>query len=44
VEVKFPIIADPQGFVARKLGMLHAESVTHTVRAVFVVDDKGMKY
>jgi len=41
VEVKFPIIADPQGVVARKLGMLHAESATHTVRAVFVIDDKG---
>ena len=40
--MKFPIIADPQGFIARKLGMLHAESATHTVRAVFVVDDKGI--
>jgi len=29
VEVPFPIIADPQGYVARRLGMLHAESVTH---------------
>ena len=42
VEIPFPIIADPQGNVARKLGMLHAESATHTVRAVFVVDDKGV--
>ncbi len=42
VEIPFPIIADPQGVVARKLGMLHAESATHTVRAVFVVDDKGV--
>ncbi len=42
VEVPFPIIADPQGNVARKLGMLHAESATHTVRAVFIVDDKGV--
>jgi len=41
VEIPFPIIADPQGYVARKLGMLHAESATHTVRAVFIVDDKG---
>ncbi len=42
VEVPFPIIADPQGNVAKKLGMLHAESATHTVRAVFIVDDKGV--
>ena len=42
VEIPFPIIADPQGAVARKLGMLHAESPTHTVRAVFIVDDKGV--
>ncbi len=42
VEVPFPIIADPQGNVAKKLGMLHVESATHTVRAVFIVDDKGV--
>lgn len=42
VKIQFPIIGDPQGNVARKLGMLHAESATHTVRAVFVVDDKGI--
>jgi len=42
VEVPFPIIADPQGFVARKLGMLHAQSATHTVRAVFTVDPDGI--
>ncbi len=42
VEVPFPIIADPTGEVAKKLGLLHAESATHTVRAVFVVDDKGV--
>ncbi|MCD6195168.1 MAG: peroxiredoxin [Staphylothermus sp.] len=42
VEVPFLIIADPQGNVAKKLGMLHAESATHTVRAVFIVDDKGV--
>jgi peroxiredoxin (alkyl hydroperoxide reductase subunit C) len=42
VEVPFPIIADPTGDVAKKLGLLHAESATHTVRAVFVVDDKGV--
>ncbi|MCE4610825.1 MAG: peroxiredoxin [Desulfurococcales archaeon] len=42
VEIPFPIIADPQGSVARKLGMLHAESPTHTVRAVFIVDGNGV--
>lgn len=42
VEIPFPIIADPQGHVAKKLGLIHAESSTATVRAVFVVDDKGV--
>ncbi len=42
VDIPFPIIADPQGNVAKRLGLLHAESATHTVRAVFVVDDKGV--
>ena len=42
VEIPFPIIADPGGKVASKLGMLHAESETHTVRAVFVVDPNGV--
>lgn len=42
VEVPFPIIADPTGEVAKKLGLLHAESATHTIRAVFIVDDKGV--
>jgi peroxiredoxin (alkyl hydroperoxide reductase subunit C) len=42
VEIPFPIIADPQGEVARRLGLLHAESKTHTVRAVFIVDGRGV--
>ncbi|ABM80100.1 peroxiredoxin [Hyperthermus butylicus] len=42
VEIPFPIIADPTGEVAKKLGLLHAQSSTATVRAVFVVDDKGV--
>ncbi len=42
VKIPFPIIADPQGVVAKKLGLLHAESSTHTVRAVFIVDNKGV--
>jgi peroxiredoxin (alkyl hydroperoxide reductase subunit C) len=42
VEIPFPIIADPTGEVARKLGFLHAESATSTVRSVIIVDDKGI--
>ncbi len=42
VEIPFPIIADPTGEVAKKLGLLHAQSATHTVRAVFIVDDEGI--
>ena len=41
VEVSFPIVADPRGLVADKLGLLHAQSATHTVRAVFIVDAEG---
>ncbi len=42
VEIPFPIIADPGGHVASKLGMLHSVSATHTVRAVFIVDPEGI--
>ncbi|MEW9492018.1 MAG: peroxiredoxin [Candidatus Aramenus sulfurataquae] len=42
VEIPFPIIADPMGNVAKRLGMIHAESSTSTVRAVFIVDDKSV--
>jgi len=42
IEIPFPIIADPMGNVAKRLGMIHAESSTATVRAVFIVDDKGI--
>jgi len=42
IDVKFPIIADSMGNVAKKLGMIHAESSTSTVRAVFIVDDKSI--
>ena len=41
VEVPFPIIADT-GKVATTLGMIHPEKGSNTVRAVFVVDDKGL--
>jgi len=41
VEIPFPIIADT-GRVATTLGMIHPEKGSNTVRAVFVVDDKGL--
>ncbi len=41
VEIKFPIIADT-GAVAKKLGLIHPGKGSNTVRAVFVVDDKGI--
>ncbi len=40
-EITFPIIADSLGRVAYKLGMIHEAKGTDTVRAVFIVDDKG---
>jgi len=40
VEIEFPIIADT-GAVAETLGLIHPKKGTNTVRAVFVVDDKG---
>jgi len=42
IEVPFPIIADPRDIVAEKLGLLHAQSATHAVRAVFIVDPKSV--
>ncbi|NPA38731.1 MAG: peroxiredoxin [Candidatus Nanohaloarchaeota archaeon] len=43
VKIEFPIIADPKGDVAKKLGMLQeTASKTNTVRAVFIVDNKGI--
>jgi len=41
-EIKFPVIADDQGLVARQLGMIHSAKGTNTVRAVFIVDPKGI--
>jgi peroxiredoxin (alkyl hydroperoxide reductase subunit C) len=41
VDIQFPIIADDMGAVAQKLGMIHPGKGTNTVRAVFIVDDKG---
>ncbi len=42
VEIPFPVIADEMGKAANKLGMLHPGKGTNTVRAVFIVDDKGI--
>ncbi len=41
VQIQFPIIADT-GAVAQKLGLIHPGKGTNTVRAVFIVDDKGI--
>ncbi len=41
-EITFPIIADDTGAVAKRLGMIHPNKGTNTVRAVFIVDDKGV--
>ncbi len=40
-EIEFPIIAANDA-IAQKLGMLHPGKGSNTVRAVFVVDDKGI--
>ncbi len=43
VRVPFPIIADRNGSVARKYGMISNDvSTTETVRNVFIIDDKGI--
>ena len=41
VDIKFPIVAG-NDTVALKLGMLHPGKGTNTVRAVFIVDPKGI--
>ena len=43
IKVPFPIIADRNGEIARKYGMISSEvSNTETVRNVYIIDDKGM--
>lgn len=42
VKIPFPVIADEVGRVANQLGMVHPNKGTNTVRAVFIVDDKGI--
>ena len=41
IEIKFPIIADT-GKVANTLGLIHPNKGSSTVRAVFMVDPKGV--
>jgi peroxiredoxin (alkyl hydroperoxide reductase subunit C) len=41
VEIQFPIIADT-GKVANTLGLIHSGKGSNTVRAVFMVDPKGI--
>ena len=42
VEIKFPVIADDRGQIAELLGMIHPAKGTNTVRAVFIIDPKGI--
>lgn len=43
IQVPFPIIADRNGMIARKYGMIANDiSNTETVRNVFIIDDKGI--
>ena len=43
IVLPFPIIADRNGVIARKYGMIANEiSTTETVRNVFIIDDKGI--
>ncbi len=41
-KIEFPIIADPMGDVAGKLGLIHSANTSATVRAVFIVDPEGI--
>ncbi len=43
IRVPFPIIADRNGAIARKYGMISNDvSTSETVRNVFIIDDKGV--
>jgi peroxiredoxin (alkyl hydroperoxide reductase subunit C) len=42
IEIPFPVIADHIGKVASRLGMIHPDKETNTVRAVFIIDPKGI--
>jgi len=42
IEIRFPIIADDQGNIAKLYGMIHPGKGTNTVRAVFIIDPNGI--
>ncbi|MCS7234263.1 MAG: peroxiredoxin [Synergistetes bacterium] len=42
VEITFPIIADDNGDIAKSFGMISPAKGTNTVRAVFIIDPKGI--
>ena len=43
IRIPFPIIADRNGEIARKYGMISNDvSTTETVRNVYIIDDKGI--
>ena len=42
VKIPFPIISDPLGNHSKKLGMISPFKGANTVRAVFIIDDKGI--
>jgi peroxiredoxin (alkyl hydroperoxide reductase subunit C) len=43
IQISFPIIADRNGEIARKYGMISNDvSTTETVRNVFIIDNKGI--
>ena len=41
VKINFPIIADANGDMSKRLGMVHPGKGSQTVRAVFIIDPKG---
>lgn len=41
LQIEFPVIADT-GTIAHKLGLIHPAKATNTVRAVFIIDPKGI--
>ncbi|MFO8235166.1 MAG: peroxiredoxin [Bacteroidales bacterium] len=41
VEIPFPIIADSNGDISKRIGMIHPGKGSQTVRAVFILDPKG---
>lgn len=42
IEVKFPLIVDISMEVSKKYGMIHSQSNTSAVRAVFIIDPEGI--